>query len=150
MLHKSIQGRVPLLPVSVQAGFSSYYFDSLEDEVIHIPCPLEYQRANIAFSVVGRSMEPDFFEEDILFCAELSRADWPYLPLRASDAYVLHYGDNFLALKYLKKNETLGCFQLLSANRKEFPPEYVRFEELRNIWKVLGKQAQSSYWQKNC
>ncbi|MCS6904062.1 MAG: S24 family peptidase [Bacteroidia bacterium] len=146
MFLEKIPGRVPLIPISVQAGFQSYLFDNPLEEITYIPCPLKYSQASIAFSVVGTSMEPYFLEGDILFSHEIFPENWQYLPIHPRDAYILHYGENYLVLKYLKRTKANSKLQLLSVNQREYPPHYISWQEIRNIWRVLGKEEKYGVW----
>jgi len=135
---KMEEREIPYFNLSAQAGFIEHFQDSSEEfSYENFKLPNGLNMGEIAFEVLGPSMEDRIKEKAVVVCTKVKSKDWSYLPSNLNDIYVILYGD-FLSVKYvINKINTAGVIELHSHNKELYPPETVAIDNVRNIWRVV-------------
>ncbi len=122
--------RVPLYNIEAVAGVVAI-FDHIADTepVAYLEIP-NLPKCDGAVYMVGDSMYPLLKSGDIIIYKVLNNLDnilWGEMYLLS----VVHDGDQFITVKYVKRSETPGYVTLVSYNEhhqpKEFPMEAIKF-----------------------
>jgi len=114
---------IPLSYLPASAGTGAY-LDSSDYELIDIPDTKETKQANFAVTVSGDSMEPEYYDGDIVLVKQQPAVDIGEIGVFIFD------GEG-----YIKK---LGKNELISLNQK-YKPISTKYGELRTAGKVIGK-----------
>lgn len=107
------------------AGTGQIVFDDVPVDLIEIPDIPEYNRVKYAIGVNGDSMEPLYYDGDILLVE-------PMLDVRVDDIGIFIVGGESLVKKRGKKS-------LISLNKKKNYPEIPFTEETRCLGRVVDK-----------
>lgn len=113
------QTKVTVVSSNVQAGWSDAYYS--EEYIKDMPTVLiesdeNYRGKYLAFEVKGESMEPDYYEKDIVICREVRRDHWSSKLHYKDFDFVIAHGTQGLMLKQITSHNTetgvINCHSL--------------------------------------
>jgi len=137
------QATIPIIP---QRGSANYarafqsaevaqaYFKDLS--VFTFPIEMLKWGQYYALEVDGESMEPNFYNKDVIICKRAERAEW--VTLRDNKAYVIVSQDG-IQLKRIRFNWKRNFLRCKSDNSLDNPPFDIPTDQIIEIWEVRFK-----------
>lgn len=135
--NASIENTAPLIPVKAQAGYTRAYdqtdfLDTMEKYAL--PPGITRHGSTWAYwEVEGDSMEPNFYNRDIILTSQVHPMDWNSDGMRNFYTYVVVTGDSvYIKRVYLKDEET---WVMISENEDNGYPQFaINPKDVKEVW----------------
>lgn len=137
------QATIPIIPQRASANYTrafqsaevaQEYFKDLS--VFTFPIEMLKWGQYYALEVDGESMEPNFYNKDVIICKRAERAEW--VTLRDNRAYVVVSQDG-IQLKRIRFNWKRNFLRCKSDNSFDNPPFDIPVDQIIEIWEVRFK-----------
>ncbi len=147
LTEKTYKGKTPVKIVSTnaQAGWSESYYSKeyLKDmPTVLIDTDENYRGNYMAFEVKGESMEPEYYEGDIVICREVQRHLWNYKLHYKDWDFVIAHGTKGIMLKEITNHDVekgiITCHSL-HPNHEDFKIDLHQVAFLYNVVEVRQK-----------
>lgn len=132
--QEKIPVQAPLIAQKVQAGYAKGYehvdyLDALEK--YSLPPGVNGTGAVWTyFEVDGDSMEPTFFEGDMILASMLPPEDWN--DLKNFSVYVILAGDHLVLKRVYRKSPDMWV--LISDNEEQYPQQLLPVDSIKQVW----------------